>query len=127
MFSFITAICLLGVITVQYGQTTLLPAPSPHPLFTLPPSIEHHGFPIPHPTYRPLSPPFVPGPVWPEPFPEWLTPSPPQPEHEPYEGEPPRCGYFPHPIPPPAGRPRHPWDPESEIPELRRYVTSSIW
>ncbi|XGW32807.1 hypothetical protein V3C99_017375, partial [Haemonchus contortus] len=103
MFSFITAICLLGVITVQYGQTTLLPAPTPPPPFTIFPPIQHLENSIPHPTYRPLSPPFVPGPVWPEPFPEWLTQSPPQPEHEPYEGEPPRCGYFPHPIPPPAG------------------------
>ncbi|XGW32806.1 hypothetical protein V3C99_017375 [Haemonchus contortus] len=125
MFSFIAAICLFGTVTARSGQTTHPPLPPPPPP-PLPPQLQamvHYGIPIPPPTYRPLSPPFVPGPVWPEPFPEWLsklvTPqSPPQPEHEPYEGEPPRCGYFPHPIPPPAGYPRYPWDPKPEVPEV---------
>ncbi|XGW32808.1 hypothetical protein V3C99_017375 [Haemonchus contortus] len=105
MFSFITAICLLGVITVQYGQTTLLPAPTPPPPFTIFPPIQHLENSIPHP-----------------------TPSLPQPEPWQYEGEPVVCECstktFAHP-PDPMD---YPWYPKSEVPEVRRYDRyDSVW
>ncbi|VDO87104.1 unnamed protein product [Haemonchus placei] len=99
MFSFITAICLLGVVTAWPGQ--IIPPPPPPP----PPPLG------PHPVIFPPNAPVPPHP----------TPSPPQPAPWPFVEVVPTPPEILYPYPPSSGFSSYPWGPKPEVPEVRRY------